>query len=283
MEKLNVAEPAHFVSMDSEQFVKEATAIVDNAQSRKICLRILGALAIYIHSHDSEFIKLYLDLARNGDGNPMFTDLDLIAYKKQSRDVTKLLQDLSFKADNMVNWWFGDRMMVYEHPESKLHVDVFFNNLEYSHDVRFGDKPGSGRLELDYPTITLEDLVLEKLQPHQMGRKDAVDLIILFLAHQVRKQSEKDSIDGGYIARILSDDWGFWYDSTMNLDKVKSLSTDLVTKGKLAASRSATLGATIDELRKLIDIEPKTKNWNKRAKTGINKPWYRQVEELMSN
>lgn len=175
-----MTEPAHFVSTDAEQFVKEATAIVERAQSRGVLLRILGALAVYVHSlHKSDCTKAHRALERNGQGKPMFTDLDLIAYKKQSREVTKILQETDFKPDRMVDWWFRDRMMVYENPQNKLHVDVFFNKLEYGHDVIFGEKPGSGRLELDCPTIALEDIVLENLQPHQMGRKGAIDLVVL--------------------------------------------------------------------------------------------------------
>jgi hypothetical protein len=277
-----LAEPAHFVSLDSDQFVKEATAIVEKAQSRGVPLRILGALAIYAHCLDMpDCIKTHKALARNGDGNPMFTDLDLIAYKKQSRDVTKIIQEAGFKADPMLNWWFGDRMMVYEHPQTKLHVDIFFNKLEYSHDVLFGEKPGSGRLELDSPTISLGDIVLEKLQPHQMGRKDAVDLIVLFMGHEVREQNSKNIIDGSYVGKVLSDDWGFWYDVTANLEKVRNLARELVDQKKLLPEWHETVIGRTNELLRIIESTPKTKKWNVRAKVGTAKPWFRPVEELM--
>jgi hypothetical protein len=211
----------------------------------------------------------------------MFTDLDLIAYKKQSKNVTEMIKKSGFKADPMLNWWFGDRMMVYEHPQTKLHVDIFFNKLEYSHDVLFGEKPGSGRLELDYPTITLEDIVLEKLQPHQMGRKDAIDLIVLFLGHEVKEQTGKDLIDASYVAKVLSDDWGFWYDVTTNLEKVRTLARELVDQKKLLAKQSEVVIERTGELLRIIETTPKTKKWNLRSRVGTTKPWYRAVEELM--
>jgi len=279
---LNEPEPAHFVSLDSDQFAKEATGIVENAKSRGIVLRILGALAVYVHSLDRpDCIQAHTTFQRNGEGKPMFTDLDLIAYKKQRKDVVKLLQDSGFKADSMVNWFFGDKMMVYEHPESKLHVDVFFNKLEYSHDVVFGEKPGSGRLEIDSPTIAPSDIVLEKLQPHQMGRKDALDLIVLFMGHDVGEQDGKETIDGVYVGSVLSDDWGFWYDVTTNLVKVRDLTNELLTQNKITREQSDRVKKAVDELSKRIDSSPKSKKWKAREKDGVSKPWFRPVEELM--
>jgi len=277
-----LTEPAHFVSLGPEQFVKEASAIVEKAQSRGVSLRILGALAVYVHCLDiPDCTKTHQALARNGDGKPMFTDLDLIAYKKQSRDAIKTIQESGFKADPMVNWFFGDRMMVYEHPQTKLHVDLFFNKLEYSHDVLFGEKPGAGRLELDSPTISLGDIVLEKLQPHQMGRKDAIDLIVLFKGHEVKENNGRNIIDGSYVANVLSDDWGFWYDLTTNLEKVRSLARELVDQNKLPPEWRETVIGHTDELLRIIENTPKTKKWNSRAKVGMSKPWFRPVEELM--
>jgi len=281
VEELPVTEPAHFVSIDNGQFVKKATEIVEKAQARGVSMRILGALAVYIHCLDiPHCIETHKALDRNGEGKPMFTDLDFLAYKKQSRDVAKILQEAGFKADPMVAWWFGDRMMIYEHAQTKLHVDVFLNKLEYSHDVLFGEKPGSGRLELDSPTISLEDLVLEKLQPNHMGRKDAIDLIVLFMGHEVREQHGENIIDGTYIAKVLSDDWGFWYDLTTNLEKVRSLARELRDQNRLLPEHCETVFQRTTELLRIIENAPKTKKWDARAKVGTRKPWFRSVEEL---
>jgi hypothetical protein len=40
----------HFVEMNEAEFLKEALGIVEKAQSRGVCLRILGSLAVYIRS-----------------------------------------------------------------------------------------------------------------------------------------------------------------------------------------------------------------------------------------
>jgi hypothetical protein len=274
--------PIHFVEMGEEEFLREALGIVEKAQNRGVYLRILGALAVYIHSLDKpECINAFKSLERLGEGKPIFTDLDLIGYSKQQKEITKLFEELKFQPDRMINVLFAGKRLIFYHPQGKYHVDVFLNKLEFSHDVNFGDKPGSGRLELDYPTITLADIVLEKLQIHYINLKDLIDLIILFMGHEVDEKGGKDVIDGGYIAKILSDDWGFWYDATTNLEKTKTLAKTLREKGKLSDEHMRIVVERIDKLRRIIDATQKTKNWQKRAKIGTSKPWYREVEELV--
>ncbi|MEM3832665.1 MAG: hypothetical protein QW128_03575 [Thermoprotei archaeon] len=274
--------PSHFVEISEEEFLKEALEIIEKSQSRGIYLRILGALAVYIHSLDKPVcINAFRSLGRFGEGKPLFTDLDLIGYSKQKKEITKLFEEMRFQPDRMINVLFGDKRLIFYHPQNKYHVDVFLNKLEFSHDVLFGEKPGSGRLELDHPTITLADIVLEKLQIHFINTKDLIDLIVLFMGHDVSNSSNKDTIDGGYIAKVLSDDWGFWYDAIINLDKAKSLAKTFLESGKLTEEQIKIITERMDTLRKIIDNYPKTKNWEKRAKIGINKPWYREVEEVI--
>ncbi|MGC9068094.1 MAG: hypothetical protein ACP5GU_09140 [Thermoprotei archaeon] len=274
--------PSHFVEISEEEFLKEALEIIEKAQSRGIYLRILGALAVYIHSLDKPAcINAFRSLGRFGEGKPLFTDLDLIGYSKQRKEITKLFEEMRFQPDRMVNVLFGDRRLIFYHPQNKYHVDVFLNKLEFSHDVLFGEKPGSGRLELDYPTITLADIILEKLQIHFINLKDLIDLIVLFMGHDVSEHANKDMIDGEYIAKVLSDDWGFWYDAITNLNKAKSLAKTFLESGKLTEEQIKIIIERIDTLRKMIDNYPKTKNWEKRAKIGTNKPWYREVEEVV--
>lgn len=271
----------HFVQMSDEEFVKEAIRIVHEAESRGVCLRILGSVAAYIRCLNKGCVEVIKSVGRFGNGMPLFTDLDLVGYSMQTGDIKKLFHELNFKPDTLVNSLFGHKRLVYYHPEDKYHIDIFLNKLEFSHELDFGRKPGSGRLELDYPTISPTDIVLEKLQIHEINRKDLVDLISLFMVHDVQEQFGKGVVDGEYITKILSDEWGFWYDSMTNLDKVKSLVEELTREGKLPVERSQTILQRIDKLLKAIADSPKTRDWEKRAKAGTSKPWYREVEEIV--
>jgi hypothetical protein len=270
-----------FVKMNEEEFVKEAVGIVEKAQSHGVYLRILGSLATYIRSLNNGYANFFKSLERFGEGKPLFTDLDLAGYSKQSGAINKFFHELNFTPDAMVNGMFGNRRLIHHHPQNKYHVDVFLNKLEFSHDVEFGEKPGSGRLELDWPTITATDIVLEKLQIHQINRKDLIDLIALLMAHEVHETFEKNIIDGSYITKILSDDWGFWQDATTNFSKMKMLMEELTANNKLTAEQSHTIVQRTDKLLGIVTNSPKTKHWEKRAKTGTKKPWYREVEDIV--
>ena len=273
-----------FVALGEDEFVQEATRIVETANTQRVCGRIMGSLAAYIHSMDKpEVISTFKSLGRFGEGKPNFTDLDLAAYSKQGRQIGQVFKQLGFRSDDMINGFFGERRLVYYHPAGAFHVDVFLNKLEFSHTVEFGEKPGSGRLELDSPTISLADLTLEKLQIHEINRKDLIDLAILFLGHDVSSNgvSDTDLVDGAYISEILCDDWGFYYDAITNLNKVKSFADGLTNEGKLTHSHLTTVNRGIDKLVGLLESGPKTKKWEERARVGTKKPWYRQVEEVV--
>ena len=273
-------EGIHFVEMDEESFVKECVDLLKKAQEKGIVMRILGAMAVYIHSGNNARLR-EIHRMRFGEGVPMFTDLDLMAYSKQMNDIKKFFESLGYKPDRMINILFPGKRLIYYHPEGKYHIDVFFNKLEFSHDVPFGDSPGKGRLELSFPAISPTDVVLEKLQIHHINRKDLVDLIVMFLSHELSDRDGDGLINKKYIAKLLADDWGFWYDAKENLEKVKGMASTLVKEGILKEDEAQIVVKKVDELIRAIDEEPKTKNWEKRAKKGTKEKWYREVDEIV--
>ncbi len=274
-------EGIHFVELDPEKFVQECVDIIKRAQDRGIVIRILGAMAVYIHTQDNPRAR-EIHQTRFGAGAPMFTDLDVMAYKKQKKKIKEFFEkELKFLPDKMINALFGDRRLIYYHPEGKYHVDVFFDKLEFSHDVPFGKKPGEGRLELSFPAISPTDVVLEKLQIHEINPKDLVDLIVLFLTHEIADEEGEGKINGKYIAQLLADDWGFWYDAVNNLNLVKKYADQMVGEGRLKPEERDLVNQKVDQLLGKIEAEPKSKKWQKRAKTGTKKKWWRDVEEVV--
>jgi hypothetical protein len=261
--------------------VRRAVEIVEKARDKGIVLRILGAIAIYLHiSNDPRAMSFYASTSRLGSIN-LFTDIDLVGYSKQKKEIMKLFeQDLKFRTNPRLNIVFAGKRLYYEDPETDAKVDVFFDKLEFSHDVVFGKEPGKGRLDLDYPTITPTDLLLEKLQIHRINYKDIVDVIALLIAHDVAREHRQDAIDGSYIAQILSDDWGFWYDATNNLNRVVEVTQELLAQEKISRELRDLVVERVNKLLKIIEEAPKTKNWLKRSKVGTSKPWYREVEEV---
>ncbi|MEM4614992.1 MAG: hypothetical protein QXN25_05295 [Desulfurococcaceae archaeon] len=271
------------VGLPPAAFIDEVISIVNRARDKGVVLRVLGATAVYIHTMDRPgSIKIYQYLKRFKDGEILFTDLDLIGYSKQRSSIISFFEkELGFKVDPYIKALFGARRLVYYHPQNLYSVDVFFDKLEFSHDIVFGNKPGKGRLELDYPTISLADLLLEKLQIHKINRKDLVDLAVLLHGHWLckeRGERDRDCIDDDYVASVLASDWGFWYDAVLNLNKLASfVSAELSI---VDANASKTVQDRIRALMDSIEKKPKSKEWIKRSKIGTSKPWYREVEEI---
>ena len=71
-------------------------------------------------------------------------------------------------------------------------------------------------------TISLADLFLEKVQIVKMGEKDAKDIAILLLEHELGDQ-DKGSINAEYISKLMADDWGFYYTTITNLRKLETM------------------------------------------------------------
>ncbi len=263
-----------------EVFINDAYRIVNEAQKKGIIIRVIGAVAIRIHSKDFE--ELHKRLGRLGEGKQNFSDIDFVGYSKQKKLIEKFFEkDIGFIPDKRINLLFGHKRLIFYHPKNWYHSDIFFDALEFSHDIFFGKAPGKGRLELDSPTIPLSDLVLEKLQIHEINEKDIKDLIVLFRAHDIGETDEREVINAKYIAKILADDWGFWYDATTNLKKVKLFAKRYLEDNKIGQEDYDDVVKKIDLLLDYIDKEPKTKRWKKRAKIGTKKMWWRPVEEVI--
>ncbi|MFX1520292.1 MAG: hypothetical protein ACFFCD_10270 [Promethearchaeota archaeon] len=257
--------------IEDETFMQEAFRIIDEAEERGITLRLLGSIAFRIHC------PKYAPLLHKGESTHRpLTDIDYMAYNKHQTSIRKLMYDLRFReifADPMV------RRIVFQSPKYKnLKVDFFLEQLRFCHTIDFDQK--QKRLEVDKPTIPLEEMLLEKMQIVEINEKDIKDTIMLVCEHDIDDDTEENTevIDGGFIARILADDWGFWYTVTTNLNKTKAW----VPKYSNALSEEDQSLAVnrINKLLERIDQEEKTKKWRKRAKTGTKKRWYEEVQSF---
>jgi hypothetical protein len=254
----------------------DARRIVEEASQRGIHLKLLGAIAIRLNA--SKYADLFLRLNRLSSENK-FTDIDLAAYGKQRIQVRRLLQELGFEVNQQSLLMHGNSRMIFEHAQKGYSLDVFFDKLQFSHDVEFGRHPGKGRLSLNPPTLPPADLVLEKLQIHEINEKDLKDLVLLFAANAIGRSEAENVINGEHIASILSGDWEFWYEAKLNLEKLLKFLGSYVNQKVIEADVETIVRNRVEELTRFIDEEPKSKDWQKRSKAGPEKKWWRDVEE----
>jgi hypothetical protein len=248
------------------EYMAEARAVIDAARERGLHLRLLGALAVIQQCPNHVWL-----LERT---NRILTDLDFMGYDREVRDVERMFEELGYRVLGgrgvTMDVWVGRR--IFEDPEGRRRrVDVFLDKLEFCHPIDL-----RGRLDLDPVTIPLTDLLLEKLQIVEINEKDLKDLIVLFLEHPVADREAPGAFDASYVAGLLSDDWGFSYTVSLNLDRVRRY---MQTIPDLDDGQRALVEERIDHLWSRVEAAPKSLRWKLRARVGPRRRWYNEVGE----
>jgi hypothetical protein len=253
----------------TEAFLEQGQKIVEEASKSKIPLRLIGGVAIRMHSGD--FVEFAKRLGRLGPQEQEYTDLDFMSYSKFRDTLRKFFESLGYRKRRTTLSSAATQRQIYFHPEGWFYADVFFDKLlAANHPIDF-----RGRLELDSPTISLSDLLLEKLQIVSFSEKDLKDTLLLLRAHSVGEGHAPETIDGHYVASLLAKDWGFWYTVTTNLNGLRKAVSDVPS---LNETEKSDITSKIGKLLELIEKEPRTSGWKMRSIVGAKKRWYNPVE-----
>src|SRR5208283_2970610 len=252
--------------MTFADFEKEIRRIISEAEKRNVTLRIMGGAAMRMHSPNQ--VELYTRLKRVPKH-----DMDFVTYKKFRPITKKLFMDLGYEPYNslMLAGATGRHRQIFNDKEGNKAIDVFLDKLEMCHVIDF-----EGRLEVDSPTVPLAELLLQKLQVVQLNEKDIQDTIILLMEYDIG-DSDKEEVNGNFVASTLAREWGFYHTVTTNLGKVKEFLHDYKV---LTDTDKSLVTERIDKITKIVEAAPKTMAWKMRAKVGPSVRWYNTVEEV---
>jgi hypothetical protein len=243
-------------------FEEEALRIVQSAAQEGLTLRLLGSLAFQIHSPQWGHLQKLMGRA--------YTDLDYAGYSPEAARMEPFFSALGYRGDPEVNLYFAGQRMIFQRPENGLHVDVFFDKLNFCHQINW-----VGRLEVDTPTLPLAEMLLEKMQIVKIGEKDIIDTIMLLLEHELGTH-DHDVINVAHISELCAQDWGLWRTTSMNLGKVALLSQEY---DALSAGEKTRVVAQVQAILERLDRQPKSTAWKIRSKVGDRVKWYQDVEE----
>jgi len=222
----------------SAKYIKKGLEVVEYAKDKGVPLRLMGCCAVKIHCPSwSQFHETVMK--RHA------TDLDFVTLSKYRKKLREILKELGYDLMKLMRPL--DRRDLFQ-DKDKVKVDIFLDKLEMCHVIDF-----THRLQVDYPTISLADLMLEKMQIVEINEKDVNDVIILLLEHEIG-DSDAETINSGYIAKLLSKDWGFYYTLTRNLKFIKDSFVDK-WKGTLSDENIAEVKTKINELLDRIEKE----------------------------
>jgi hypothetical protein len=248
-----------------EDYLEEARHLTDAAQCEGIILRVMGPIALHFYFPD--YVDLYRRMERLGER--VFTDIDYASYGKNRGKIVPFFEKQGYLLEKRAAMMSGGTRHIYFGGRIPM-IDVFFDKLDYNHPIEYKD-----RLELHSHCVSLTDLLLQKLQIVQINDKDLKDAMILLLAGQIG-EDDKNKINLKYLAKLMSDDWGFYYTSVMNLNKVQAAIYGVPV---LSDQDRLLIKENAETIIKSIEMAPKSGKWKGRAKTGTSKIWYKEVSD----
>lgn len=238
----------------------EARRIVAGAETANITLRVLGGVAVELHTAGTMHAKL---------ARP-YKDIDLVTPRKQGRAAAQLLPELGYQANTRFNAMNGATRLVFYDHEYGRQVDVFVGEFRMCHEIPIAD-----RLQLEPETIPLAELLLTKLQIVHLNEKDLQDIWAILYGHDVAEHDE-DSVNAGHVAHLLAADWGLWRTSRQTVETAR----DQLRTAPLGAEVRDLLEVRLDRLWARVEAEPKGLRWRSRAKLGDRSKWYEEPEEI---
>ena len=239
--------------------VLEGTRLLRAAEDRGLPLRLIGGVACCVRA--------------GGGLHPAFQrsygDLDFVTGKKASGAAQKLFRESGYAPQVTFNALNSKERLLFVDEENERQVDVFVGGFSMSHTI-----PLQGRIEVDPETVPLAELLLMKLQVHELNEKDVCDALAIVHGHPIG-DSDGDTVNAARIAELCASDWGLWRTITANLDTCFAH----VARCELDAADGEELRGRLSSLRERIDAEEKSRAWRLRAKIGERKRWYETPEE----
>ncbi len=253
----------------TQVFIDEALTIIRAASETKVPLKMVGGLAIKIHSlNEEEFAKR---LGRSAEPGQEYSDIDFATYYKSREGVRRVMESLGYSKRPSTMSTSASQRQIYFHSKGWFYVDVFWDMLKAAnHPINFRN-----RLAVDAVSIPLSDLLLEKLQIVSFSKKDMLDSLLLLKAHTVTVKEGLETISTDRVAHVLSKDWGFWYTVTTNLQGIKD---HLKEMSVLTTQEASDLSSKVEKLHDVANAVPKSLRWKLRAIIGPRKRWYNPVE-----
>ena len=241
--------------------LKEANRIMSTAADNGITFRLLGGTAIGFRCPSSKRASV----------SRKYPDIDLVGYKKQSRQIRDLFPNLGYSPHETFNALRGaSRLMFFDLPNQRR-VDIFLDSFEMCHKIDLRD-----RLTLEPLTLTMADLLATKLQIFKTNEKDFKDIIAILLDHEVAESDKPDAINGKRLAELCSHDWGIYKTFTLVLEKTAAMLErfDLTPKDKEIVKER------MKRISDLIEQEPKSMGWKTRARVGDKVVWYKLPDDM---
>lgn len=241
--------------------VEETFRLVGAAAEQNVPLRLLGGLAVRLHSSER---SIHPALDRD------LKDIDFVTPRGEDRRAASFLESMGYEPNRTFNTMNSGRRALFYDVANERQLDLFVGSFQMCHVIPIAD-----RLDIEPVTIPLAELLLTKLQIFQLNDKDLRDILALVLEHAVG-DSDDETINSARIARLCAGDWGLWRTCRLNIERTREA---IATYG-LAPDERELLSSRIEALWSAIEREPKNRSWKLRDSIGDRKRWYAEPDEV---
>jgi len=250
------------MSYSTEELLSLGTDIIREAEKDGAKLRLLGGLAYYLNAPTARNLPQF---------KRVYKDLDFVVNSKGTSAITKAFKKYGWTDDQQFNALHGaTRMLFYYGEEYDLQVDIFVSIFEQCHTLNF-----EKRLPANTLTIPIADLLLTKLEIHQLNRKDVLDLVMLLYDHDFGCENKEEIKELDYILKITGNDWGWYTTVHDNLEVVDTMLEEFVQ-----GDDQQRIHNTLNWIRTSMEASQKTIKWTMRSYLGRKVQWYELPEEV---
>ena len=238
----------------------EALRLVELARARGVALRVVGGVAVALHTQG----EVHPALRRP------YRDIDLVTTRKGDREALKVLVAAGYESNERFNSMAGvhNRLVVYDNANGRQ-LDVFVGEFKMCHALSFE------RLDADSPTVPLAELLVTKLQIVRMNEKDVKDIVAILLEHPVGERDD-ETVNGRRVAELCAADWGLWRTTRGSLEFTRAGLERLA----LEEEERELVRQRLDELWERIERQPKSMRFKARARVGDRTRWYEEPDEI---
>jgi len=227
-----------------------------------IAFRLFGSCAVYIKCTESPDI-----LERN---NRPIKDVDAVIARRDLYTLRKMFRDEGWYEEVEVTALTDGGRLRFRCDEHDATLDVIVDCLQFNQTLWLND-----RLLVDWPTISVTDLLLSKFQIANLATSDIIDVAALLNQFKT-DQSDEAGICLQRICSICGRSWR-WHQAI--LATCAKLGSDTIFDAiMLSIEQRTTIAMRVNEIRDAVRSTPKSFGWVTRNLIGERIPWVTPVE-----
>lgn len=246
---------------ETSAMMAAADRLLDAADSTGLILRLCGGLACWYRCDSARGVA-----ERFGR---KYRDIDFVGYYRQKSQIITLLRSHGYQEDAITATVPGLRRTIFRNDRAGLRGDVFYDSLTFCHMIDLRQ-----RLERTYRTLSLADLLLQKLQIVELTAKDVVDTQMLLLAFEFSPDDE--GINRTRVAEVCGANWGFYHTVQLNVERLTGATSAASYLDQ--AERDRVCGQ-LEFLSNWLENARKSLPWRVRSLLGDRVRWYATVDE----